>query len=198
MSKNKYSQNYYNVISKYKGFHINGTDKLSGPKTFLGHSLVKWIVKIKDIIILSSSKSIIDYGCGKAFLYEKKINILNRDYRNLQEYWDLQDIYLYDPAVEKYSEEPTKRADGIICTDVIEHIPEEDIITFINDLFKLANKFIFVVIATVPASKYFDDGRNIHLCIKTENEWKGIFMRFKKKYPDIDQHIYFNDNQYKM
>ena len=47
MSETKYSNNYYEIIEKYKNFHINGTAKLSGSKTFLGYSLVKWVHKIK-------------------------------------------------------------------------------------------------------------------------------------------------------
>tara|TARA_B100000902_G_scaffold382857_1_gene421010 strand:+ start:540 stop:1124 length:585 start_codon:yes stop_codon:yes gene_type:complete len=194
MLKVKYTTNYYEIIEKYKNFHINGTSKLSGPNTFIGYSLVKWINKIKEIILSSNSKTIIDYGCGKALLYNNKINISNKTYKNIQEYWGVKEVFLYDPAVEKYSLQPSKKADGIVCTDVIEHIPEEDVITFINNLFKFANRFVFFVIATMPASKHFDDGRNIHLCIKTENEWKVIFSKFKEDYPDIDQYIFFNNS----
>ena len=58
---------------------------------------------------------------------------------------------------------------------------------------KLSEKFVFLVIATIPASKYFDDGRNIHLCLKTKNEWNSIFLKYKKKYPNINQYIFFDD-----
>ena len=194
MLKAKYSQNYFEIIEKYKNFHINGTKKLTGSKTFLGYSLVKWVFKIKEIILSSNTKTIIDYGCGKAYLYNNRVNISNKVYKNLQEYWQVEKVFLYDPAVEKYSQHPTKKADGIICTDVIEHIPEEDVIAFIDNLFKLTTRFVFLVIAIMPASKYFDDGRNIHLCLKTEKEWKDIFFKFRKIYPNIDQYIFFNDN----
>ena len=109
------------------------------------------------------------------------------------EYWKLDDVYLYDPGVKEFSVYPVRKFDGLICTDVIEHIPESDILQFIDNLFKLSNKFVFVVIATMPASKFFDDGRNIHLCLKTQEEWKKIFLEFKTKYPQINQYLYFND-----
>jgi len=194
MSEIKYSNNYYEIIEKYKNFHIKGSAKLPGSKTFLGYSLVKWVHKIREIIYSSNSKTLIDYGCGKAFLYNNKITISNQTFINIKEYWGIEDVLLYDPAVEKYSLQPVEKVDGIISTDVIEHIPEEDVIAFIDNLFKLANKFVFLVIATIPASKYFDDGKNIHLCIKTEKEWGGIFSKFKEDYPNIDQYIFFNNN----
>ena len=194
MSETKYSTNYYEIIEKYKNFHINGTEKLSGSATFLGYSLVKWVHKIRKIIHSTNSKTLIDYGCGKALLYNNKINFQNQTFNNVQEYWGVKDVFLYDPAVEKYSIQPVEKVDGIICTDVIEHIPEEDIIVFIDNLFKLANKFVFLVIATRLAGKYFDDGKNIHLCIKTEKEWGVIFSKFKKSYPNIAQYIFFNND----
>ena len=54
---------------------------------------------------------------------------------------------------------------------------------------------MFIVIATIPATKYFNDGRNIHLCLKTQNEWVFIFKKFKKNYPNINQYIYFNNGK---
>ena len=194
MSDNNYSNNYYEIIEKYTNFHINGTETLSGSATFLGYSLVKWVHKIRKIIHSTNSKTLIDYGCGKALLYNNKINFQNQTFNNVQEYWGVKDVFLYDPAVEKYSIQPVEKVDGIICTDVIEHIPEEDIIVFIDNLFKLANKFVFLVIATRLAGKYFDDGKNIHLCIKTEKEWGVIFSKFKKSYPNIAQYIFFNND----
>ncbi len=190
---NKYSEYYYEVIEKYKLFHKNGIKNQPGFSTFLGYSLSKWIFKIKDVSIGSNSETLLDFGCGKGFLYKNKFTVDNKEYKNLKEFWEISDIYLYDPAVKEYDVYPKKKYDGVICTDVIEHIPENDVISFIDNLFKLSNKFIFVVIATIPASKYFDDGNNIHLSLKNINIWKDIFLNFKSKYPKIDQHIYFNN-----
>jgi len=189
----KYSDYYYKIIEKYKFFHENGIKNMPGNSTFLGYSLTKWIVKIKEIIKITKSDSLIDFGCGKGFLYNNKFKIGEEEFINLSDFWNVEDIYLYDPGVEKYSTYPNKKYDGVICTDVIEHIPENDVIQFIDKLFNLSNKFIFFVIATIPASKYFDDGKNIHLCLKTKKDWNEIFLNFKKKYPNINQYVYFND-----
>ena len=194
---NKYSEYYYEVIEKYKLFHKNGFEKDNkiqpGISTFLGYSISKWILKIKEIIKINECNSLLDFGCGKGFLYKNKFKFDDQEYSNLLDYWDLDDIYLYDPAVKEFSVYPVRKFDGLICTDVIEHIPENDILEFIDNLFKLSNKFIFVVIATMPASKFFDDGRNIHLCLKTQEEWEKIFLEFKAKYPQINQYLYFNN-----
>ena len=194
---NKYSEYYYEVIEKYKLFHENGIKKGNiikpGESTFLGYSLSKWILKIKEIIKINKCYSLVDFGCGKGFLYKNKFKINDQEYRNLLDCWELDDVYLYDPGVKEFSVYPVRKFDGLICTDVIEHIPESDILEFIDNLFKLSNKFIFVVIATIPATKFFDDGNNIHLCLKTQEEWEKIFLEFKAKYPDINQYVHFNE-----
>ena len=194
---NKYSEYYYEVIEKYKLFHENGIKKGNksnpGESTFLGYSLTRWILEIKEIIKINKCRSLLDFGCGKGFLYKNKFKINHQEYRNLLDCWELEDVYLYDPGVKEFSVYPVRKFDGLICTDVIEHIPESDVLQFIDNLFKLSNKFIFVVIATIPATKFFDDGNNIHLCLKTEEEWKKIFLEFKAKYPEINQYVNFNE-----
>ena len=188
-----FSKYYYDVIKKYKVFHENGIKNQPGFSTFLGYSLTKWILKIQEIIKTNNCNSLLDFGCGKAFLYKNKFKIGDKEFTNLSDFWNLQNIYLYDPGLEEYSDYPKGKYDGIICTDVVEHIPEDDVLNFIDELFKLSNKFIFVVIATMPASKFFDDGKNIHLSLKDQEEWKKIFLEFKNKYPKINQYIYFNE-----
>ena len=190
---NKYSEYYYQIIEKYKLFHKNGIKNQPGFSTFLGYSLSKWIVKIKDINKMNKCYSLVDFGCGKGFLYKNKFKIADEEFKNLSDYWGINNIFLYDPGIDEYSKYPKGKYDGVICTDVIEHIPEEDVINFIDKLFKLSKKYIFVVIATIPASKYFDDGRNIHLCIKNKKQWGKIFLNFKFKYPTINQYVFFND-----
>ena len=108
MPETKFSHNYFEIIEKYKNLHINGTKKLPASQTFVGYSLVKWVSKIKEIIISTKSRSIIDYGCGKAFLYNNKISIRNHPYKNLQDSWKLEDVFLYDPAVENIPNNPKK------------------------------------------------------------------------------------------
>ena len=190
---NKYSETYFEILENYKKFHKFGTKKLTPSKTFAGYSLAKWINIIKKIIEENNCKSLIDYGCGKAILYNNKITIDNIKYNNVKDFWKIKDCFLYDPAIDIYDNYPKDKSDIVICTDVIEHIPEEDVITFIDDIYNLAHNSVFIVIATMPASKYFENGKNIHICLKSKDEWKEIFQKFKLKYPKIKTYIYFND-----
>ena len=65
----KYTQNYYEIIEKYKLFHKHGVKNQPGVSTFLGYALTRWVGKIKEIIDLTGSRSILDFGCGKAYIF---------------------------------------------------------------------------------------------------------------------------------
>ena len=187
--KNKFSENYQNLIKTYTDLHNNGTTWNDAKDIFDGKSLEYFFESIKKIIDLTKSKSLIDFGCGKAKFYLNKILINEIEYKNVIEYWNIQDYCLYDPGVNKFSTYPNKKMDGVICIDVVEHIPSEDVINFIEDIFKLAKKFIFIVIACYLANKRLPDGRNVHLSIKNPKEWKEIISKFKIKYPNISPFV---------
>ena len=54
--------------------------------------------------------------------------------------------------VPEFETLPDGPFDGIISTDVLEHIPEEQIPETINMITKRADKFVFLAIATSPAN----------------------------------------------
>ena len=189
IDKNLFSKEYQSTLEVYKELHSKGTNLEDPEKTFDGKSLKFFFHPIKQVIELTKSNSIIDFGCGKAKYYFEEIYINKQSYCNVSNYWNTDNVYLYDPGVLSFSKYPNKKADGVICIDVVEHIPEVDIINFIEELFKLANKFVFVVIACYPAKKTLPDGRNVHLCIKTPEEWKKIIINIKAKFPAISPYI---------
>ena len=189
LMNNYYSKEYKDTLEIYKKLHLNGTELESAENTFDGKSLKFFFQPIKQVIDLTKSKSVIDFGCGKAKYYFEEIFINKNYYSNITNYWNINDVCLYDPGVKNFSKYPTRKADGVICIDVVEHIPEGDVISFIEELFKLANKFVFIVIACYPAKKTFPDGRNVHLCLKSANEWKMIIKDIRIKFSNISPYV---------
>ena len=187
--KNNFSKNYRDLIKIYEHLHKNGTNLENSENTFDGKSLFFYFELIKQLIEKTKSKSLIDFGCGKAKYYFNNLNIKENEYKNICEYWGIKDYYLYDPGVEEFSNYPPEPKDGVICVDVVEHIPPEDVFKFIEDIFKLAKKFIFIVIACYPAVKTLPDGRNAHLSLLNPSEWKVIISMLHKRYPNILPHL---------
>ena len=73
--KSKFSENYQNLIKIYADMHNNGTIWDDAESTFDGKSLKYFFSPIKQIIDLTKSKSLIDFGCGKAIYYFENVPI---------------------------------------------------------------------------------------------------------------------------
>ena len=97
--KNTFSKEYQTTLEIYKKLHSEGTRLDSPENTFDGKSLKFFFNPIKQVIDLTKSNSIIDFGCGKARYYFEEIYINETPYVNISKYWNIDDVYLYDPGV---------------------------------------------------------------------------------------------------
>lgn len=132
------------------------------PSMFSGGSLRQFLPEITSLINSSNIHTVLDYGCGKAQCY--------KEYR-LHSLWQVDDIKLYDPGVDLYSTPPNKKYDLTICTDVMEHVPEESVDQVLEHIASCTTKMAFFSISTRPAKKILPDGRNAHLTIKSPDWW---------------------------
>ena len=101
---------------------------------------------INKIIQRHSCNSLLDYGCGKAFLYSKK-----KLYNKL-----IKKIFLYDPYYFRFIKKPRDIYDITICTDVMEHIKKKDINKVIKNISHYTRKVIFFSISTVNIVCFFN------------------------------------------
>lgn len=111
---------------------------------------------------LEDGWTIMDYGCatGKAYKDNK-----------LHEKWKVEFPYLYDPYVKEYNKRPNKTFNAVICCDVLEHIPEDDVHDVLVDLMTFAEDMVYATISTKEANKALPDGRNAHLTVKPHEWW---------------------------
>ena len=67
----------------------------------------------------------------------------------VKDFCGVETIQLYDPGVEEFSTRPSTNFDGVISTDVLEHIPEEDIDWVLAERFSFAKKSLYMNIASI-------------------------------------------------
>lgn len=134
-------------------------------KAFHGKSMVPYITIIDDMINQYHCKSILDYGCGKAQFWPS--------------HWS--NCQGYDPAVEKFSQQPSP-ADCVICCDVMEHIHHESVHKVLSHINELAIKCVFFNISCQPATKQFDTGENCHVTVRPAEWWKKQLTVIDKPY----------------
>ena len=192
------SEEYKELVGEYINLHENGNETIPADKMFNGISLIYYIPQLMELILnKEKAKSILDYGCGKGKLYspteyntlklDKKGRRLNDSLPNL---WQLDYYDLYDPGYKEYSKLPKGKYDGVICTDVIEHIDENDCDWILDEIFSYGRKFVYVTIACYKALKTFDNGKNVHVNVQTPEYWKEKLNKLHKKYPYLN--VYAN------
>ena len=162
------SQEYYDLIDSYKIIHQE-------EGKFKGISLSPLVPTLMSIIKQNKCKTLLDYGCGKALPYDKdkcgEVGLL----KPVQELCNIELFDLYDPAYEKYAILPDKKYDVVVCTDVLEHIAEQDIDYVLTKIFSCSNKIVFLNVSCQHALKHFKQGKlkgkNLHVSVFDPSWW---------------------------
>lgn len=129
------------ISASYK--ELNKRLHSKGNYGFSGH---KYAPLVANIARQLETRDILDYGCGARTLE----HALGYPIRN------------YDPCIEGL-DTPPEPADIVVCSDVLEHIEPDCLDDVLDDLKRVTRKLGVLVIATRPAIKFLEDGRNAHL-----------------------------------
>ena len=164
----KPSQEYHDLIDSYKVLHQE-------EGKFKGISLVPLVPTLMSLVKENNCKTLLDYGCGKAIPYDKN-RCKEVDLRHpIQKLCNLKSFDLYDPAYEKYATLPDKKYDIVVCTDVLEHIAEQDIDYVLTEILSRSKKIVFLNISCQPALKHFKEGKfkgkNVHISVFDPSWW---------------------------
>jgi len=187
------SPEYLAIVEMYETLHNEGeqTAGKSAEETFPGKMLIKHAPFIKNVIDRVGADSILDYGAGKGLGYTLKDLQLNKTLQveSIQSYWGVEDIRCYDPGYEPFAELPVGQFDGVICTDVLEHITEPDAPWVLEEMFSFARKFVYANVACFPAVKFLPNGQNVHCTIHPPDWWAGVVHAVAMRHPEISYHL---------
>lgn len=183
------SPRYRELQQLYRQMHEQGENFLGIPAedTFPGKSLLPQAARIKRLIEATGSLTILDYGSGKGRQYEptQLSDGKGGAWPGVLDYWDVDEVVCYDPCYAAYARLPEGTFDGVVCTDVLEHCPEEDMDWIVGELFAYAKRFVFANVACYPASKRLPTGENAHCTIRPPEWWQELFGAAAARQPDI-------------
>lgn len=143
------------LIDQYRQMHRAGPYGRGDQE--VTETLAKWIAASKIRF-----ESALDYGAGQSQLLDYLLPSSTEKVR-------------YDPAIPGIAERPSGIFDLVTCTDVMEHIPEDEIDAVLSDIAYHASVALFVIY-TGKASTILPDGQNAH-CTQRPGSWWEARLR---------------------
>mgnify|MGYP002518352225 CR=1 FL=1 len=126
------------------------------------------ILKNEDVIY------VLDYGCGKSPLLDMlkdKLNHLN--------------VFKYDPVFPEYDILPKQKIDFVICTDVLQHVPLEELDETLSEIALISNRCFFHIKCTDHPTK-FPNGEPTNITVREKQWWKKYLLKFFSIVEDVD------------
>jgi hypothetical protein len=163
----------------YQTVHDEGLpdQNISAAQAFSGGSLKRQMPLIRGLIKATGAGSVLDYGAGKGGAYKTHdFKLKGETVSSVQDYWGVERIVCYDPGYGPYSSLPEGQFDGVICVDVLEHLPEQDLPWVLEEQFRYSQKFVFGNIASYPAEKTLPNGENAHCTIQPLEWWRDTIV----------------------
>ncbi len=178
------------LISLYEQMHAGGEEAATAnpdvPNPFEGWSLSKHTGAVHDLIKASGATRLLDYGAGKAASYTLPPDGDLAGSIRIHEAWPEVSICCYDPGHAPFSNLEDGQFDGVISTDVVEHLAPFDVAWVLDEIFMRAEHFVYVVAACYPAKKILPNGRNAHSVVEPPYWWHQQMALTARHYPDID------------
>ena len=135
-----------------------------------GLSILRFRASIAKIVNGCRARTVLDFGCGAGDAYRQP-HRLSRDWPTVRWY----DVTLYDPAFAENAKPPRGEFDVVLCSDVLEHIPEAEVPAFLARLFSHARCHVWASVCCRPAKKAFPDGTNLHVTLQPLDWWREQF-----------------------
>jgi hypothetical protein len=188
-SRSSPSPRYTSLVAMYRHMHEHGTGEhgLSAVATFPGTSLMRHIMRIKTLIERTGAATILDYGCGKGALYLPNPLAIKGagTFDGVVDYWNVDSVACYDPGYAPFSALPKEQFDGVVCTDVMEHCPEEDLPWIVAEIFSYARRFVYVNVACFPAEKTLPNGENAHCTVRPPEWWAKLYGEIARRHSAV-------------
>jgi len=137
---------------------------------FFGLAILVHQDLIGELLARHGARTLIDWGCGRGDAYKAPHNVWR--------HWAILpgNITLYDPSFKQHEVPPMHNADAVLCSDVLEHIPEAEIDEFVAGLFARADLFVWAAFCNRPAKKKFPGTQiNLHCTLHDMAWWTAKF-----------------------
>ena len=133
---------------------------------------------VKPIFVTAEAKTLLDYGCGGS---DYEAPGFDGDL-SARQYFGLDEVFRYEPA---RGLDQRRKADVVVCFDVLEHIFIADVAEVVRELFSLAGRLVVANVACYSARAMLPNGENAHVTVRDPMWWKGMFDAISPDFPEV-------------
>lgn len=129
-------------------------------------------MRLINLFNIDKNKKCIDLGCGRASLskyFSQYTGIDVSEYIIKNNLNNRQGLFYHKSLDELY--DLTENYDVAICSDVMEHIPENEIDNTLKSISSLQVQHYYFAISTRKSVLLDANGNNLHLSILTASKW---------------------------
>ena len=133
---------------------------------------------------VTKDKTILDAGCGRGHLLKRLIEDgYNAVGTEICDYLLSHDLAGFPVTLVSYQAmDPEEMGfyDVVISSDVLEHLPFEDVEPAVKKLASMAGEFLLISVSTRAAHNPLPDSpvRNLHLTVRPKEWWMALINRY--------------------
>lgn len=131
------SDTYKVAVDNMASHHAQG-------KAFTGLRILHAYPTILTLCGELKPKTMLDYGCGKGQQYAIKDKDLFGIHIPSLSIGLGVDITPFDPGVPLYATRPEGQFDAVVCVDVLEYVPDVDVVSVLEDIFNYSKSMVFI------------------------------------------------------
>ena len=184
MESIKLSKKGESLIKLYEEMATKGADRTDGTRrenVYNDFQLRKFRSLCKNQISSENIKTVLDYGGGGSDWDAPSFDPETK--QSAKEFFQVQQVDKFEPARGLFEK---KRADCVVCMDVLEHIFIQDIPKVVSELFALSKNLLIVNVACYKAAALLPNGENAHITVRSPDWWKGVFDAISSNYKNIE------------
>ena len=95
----------------------------------------------------------------------------------------------YNPAFTATTPSACEVADGVVCTDTLDFLPEEDVPWMLEELFRHARHFVSVSVSAVPYEHCLPNGTYLQGRVRLLPWWRTHLDNLSPRYPNVQWHL---------
>ena len=130
--------------------------------------------QVEKLIAQTQSRTILDYSLGLAPSFTSRNGLV---------------VSQYNPVFAAPTRHVDEAADGVVCADTLDFLPDEDIPWTLEELFRHARRFVCLSVSASPCERHLTDGSRLQGRVRPLSWWRTHLDSLSLRYPRVHWHL---------